>query len=332
MVGFPTIILGISFAIIAMICFSLAAVFQKKGIMEGLPEIKIENGIKELLITFKEFIKNKTWIIGFSLGVIGWFPYIISMGLVGILVAQPITSMGLIIFVIAAIKMLHEKISVYELISIAMLGSAPFMIAVSGISDVKIDIYQFAIPFIIFIGILIGVTIICFYISKKKRGTKVESIYLMFTGAIPYAIGAIFTNVLAQAFSDANVGITWYFPFEFLFGIFWFDYAHIWLFIAVYGTLIFNVASIAFVQSALQKGRAVVVMPILNSFALILPIIAGLFVFNQTFANIYLFLITIVLILIATISLSKFQAKIETIEAKKEITENKKGEIISEEM
>ena len=34
MVEFPDVILGISFALIAMICFSLAAVFQKKGIME----------------------------------------------------------------------------------------------------------------------------------------------------------------------------------------------------------------------------------------------------------------------------------------------------------
>ncbi|MHA2429786.1 MAG: hypothetical protein ACXACC_02015 [Promethearchaeota archaeon] len=311
MVDIITTILGIFISIIASFCFNFGIVLQKKGLKEG-SEIKIEEGVRNLYNTFKEFSKNKSWLSGTLLGLIGMIPYAIAMGLVGIVVVQPLMSIGLLFFVISAVKMLNEKITYYEIIAIGILIVSPILIALTGITNIFIDLYQFVIPFIIFLSPLFVLGIGFYFLSKQKRGTQFEGMFLMFIGAILYSIGAIFTNILAQAFTEANIFPLFF--WEILFGIFWFDYLHLWMFISSWGMLVFYISSVIFLQSALQKSKALTIVPIQNAIMLIIPIIAGLFVFNQTFQNLILFLVALVLILISTISLSRFQVKIELIQ------------------
>ncbi|MFW9937412.1 MAG: hypothetical protein ACFFD5_07165 [Candidatus Thorarchaeota archaeon] len=315
MVELSTTILGISLALTATICFNLAFILQKKGLNQGLPEINFDGGIINVIKSFLAFFQNKTWITGFILGILGWFPYIISTGLVGILVVQPLMSLGLVIFVIAAHQVLKEKVTILEIIAIVLLGIVPILITSAGISDVNIDLYSFVGPLLIFLGITLTIGFLCFIISKRKRKTPLEGLFILFTGGIFYAFGLIFTNILAQAITDAHVFPLYF--WEILFGIFWFDYYHLWLFLGFWGMVISNIISITFYQSAFQKGKALTMYPILNSFILIIPLLAGLFVFNQSFMNFPLFFIAVFIVLIANITLSKFQAQIETIEISK---------------
>lgn len=310
MIDILTIVLGIIIAIISTFCFNLGIVLQKKGLKES-SEIKIEEGIINLLKTFKEFSKNKYWLTGTILGLIGLIPYVIAMGLVGILVVQPVSTIGLIIFVISAIKILKEKISLFEIISIGMLVVSPILIGFAIISDVSFNFSEFFLPYLLFFITIILGCIVSFLLSKKKRGTKLEGFFIMIIGSLLFSLGATFTNILAQAYNDANVNALFF--WEIIFGIFWFDYLHIWLFFGFWGMIVFNLISIIFFQTALQKIKAVVVVPIHNAIVLIVPVLAGLFVFHQKFENILLFFISIILILISIISLSKFQAEIESI-------------------
>jgi hypothetical protein len=76
----------------------------------------------------------------------------------------------------------------------------------------------------------------------------------------------------------------------------------------------FNLSSLPYYQGGFQKGKILIMYPILDSIALLLPITAGLFVFKQTFANFPLFLIALIFSVFATIVLSKYQAAIETMD------------------
>jgi multidrug transporter EmrE-like cation transporter len=152
----------------------------------------------------------------------------------------------------------------------------------------------------------------------------------MFGGAILFALGGSATNVLAQALIQTGEGFQWYTLFELPFGIFWFifggTYVHLWVFLGFWMMAIFNLSSLPYYQGGFQKGKILIMYPILDSIALLLPIIAGLFVFRQTFSNIYLFSIAVIFSVIATIVLSKYQVAIETMdtpktEADKEINE-----------
>jgi multidrug transporter EmrE-like cation transporter len=152
----------------------------------------------------------------------------------------------------------------------------------------------------------------------------------MFGGAILFALGGSATNILAQALIQTGEGFQWYTLFELPFGIFWFllggTYAHLWVFLGFWMMAVFNLSSLPYYQSGFQKGKILIMYPILDSIALLLPIIAGLFVFRQTFSNIYLFTVAIIFSVIATIVLSKYQAAIETVDTTKKEVDKENNE------
>ena len=315
MVAIPIVITGILLALFATFCFNFGIVLQKKGLKEGLPELTLEEGVSGLGATFVKYFKNKWWAIGFALGIIGWIPYVIAQGMVGVIVVQPVMGVGLVILVIFANIMLNEKISYYEIIAIGMMIIAPVLIAFSGISDVQIDLVGFLLPFIIFLIILIAIISMCVMIGRKQKKPEWSGMFKIFVAGILGSLAAVFTNIFAQAYSNASINLISLFGWaEVLFGIFWFEYFHFWVFLGLYGLGFFFLISMIFQNNGMQKGKAVILWPIQNSISLIVPVIAGFVVFGQTMTNYVLFFIAILLILIATIVLSKFQAEIEAIE------------------
>jgi multidrug transporter EmrE-like cation transporter len=154
--------------------------------------------------------------------------------------------------------------------------------------------------------------------AKKKRGKSTEGLFIMFGGAILFALGGSATNILAQALMQTGEGFQWYTIFELPFGIFWFlfggTYAHLWVFLGFWMMAAFNISSLPYYQGGFQKGKILIMYPILDSIALLLPITAGLLVFKQTFSNFPLFFIALICSVFATIVLSKYQAAIETMD------------------
>jgi len=332
-VNLVTVIIGITLALITTFCFNLGIVYQKKGLKEAKAkgiEIKTEGGIKNLIKTFIKLFKVKPWLIGAILGIGGWFPYIISIGMVGVLVTEPVMATGFIFFVPAAMKILKERVGIIEYIAIGMLTISPILIGFAGISDVDLDLYEFVPSFIIFLAVSLSLCFISLTLAKKRRGKSTEGLFIMFGGAILFALGGSATNILAQALIQTGEGFQWYTLFELPFGIFWFilggTYAHLWVFLGFWMMAVFNLSSLPYYQGGFQKGKILIMYPILDSIALLLPIIAGLFVFRQTFSNIYLFTIAIIFSVIATIVLSKYQAAIETVDTTKKEVDKENNE------
>ncbi|MHA1669334.1 MAG: hypothetical protein ACTSV5_02020 [Promethearchaeota archaeon] len=324
LVDIITVTVGIFLAVITTICFNLAFVFQKKGLNQATlngVEIKFEGGIKEILKTFWWLVKNKYWAFGFFLGILGWFPYVISIGMIGIIVTEPVMATGFIVFVIAATVILKERVGALEYTAIALLTISPILIAFSGISDVEIDLYGFLPSFFLFLLIVIPISIISLIFAKKKKGTGAEGLFTMFGGAILFALGGVATNILAQALIQTGEGFQWYTLLELPFGIFWFifggSYVHLWVFIGFWLMTIFNISSVPFYQGGFQRGKLLIMYPILDTIALLLPITAGILVFKQTFTNYPLFFIALVFIVFATVILAKYQLALETIEPEK---------------
>ena len=316
------VILGIVLALVTTLCFNLGIVYQKKGLSQGSQsgtEIKLEDGFKSVIKTFIKLFKNKSWAFGALIGIIGWIPYIISIGLVGIIVTEPVMATGFIFFVIAANRILHEKVGIIEYMAIAMLTISPILIALAGISDVEIDLIGFIPSLIIFLTISVSISIISLFYAKKKRNSAIEGLLIMFGGAILFALGGVSTNILAQAFIQANDSFHWYDIFQLPFGIFWFfftsSYPYLWVFIGFWMMAFFNLLSVPYYQGGFQKGKILIMYPILDSIALLLPIFAGLIVFQQTFKCYWLFIIAVILILIASLILSKYQVAIEQMES-----------------
>ena len=310
-----TIFSGITLSIIAAFCFNYSIILNKKGLLQGLPDINFDQGVKSVVKSFISFFKNRDWTIGFFLGVIGYLPYLISMNLVGIVVTQPVTSVGLVVLVYFAHKKLNEKIGYTEIASIALMIGGTILIAFAQVSDIFIEILNIALSLILFNLLLIGISICLYIVALKYKGKGIESVLIMIIGGMITAIGSILSGALILTL---NSGVFFTIPllgiFEIFFGIFWFEVYHIWAFISWWGLIIFNIIGFTFVQAGLQRGKAVLVFPISNTINLIIPLVAGLFIFQQTFQNYILFFLGVISIMIATIILSRFQAKIEKIE------------------
>jgi drug/metabolite transporter (DMT)-like permease len=320
------IIIGIILALVTTFCFNIAIVYQKKGLSQGRlsgAEINLGAGFKSTIKTFIKLIKNKNWAFGALLGVVGWVPYIISIGLVGIIVTEPVMATGFIFFVIAANRILHEKVGVIEYMAIGMLTISPILIALAGISNLEIDLVGFVPSMMIFLIITVSASIISLYFAKRKRDTNLEGLLTMFGGAILFALGGVSTNILVQALIQAVDTIHWYVIFQLPFGIFWFfltsSYPYLWVFLGFWMMAIFNLSSLPYYQGGYQKGKILIMYPLLDSVALLLPIFAGLIVFQQTFENFYLFILALILIVIASFILSKYQVAIEKMEVENQI-------------
>jgi hypothetical protein len=189
-------------------------------------EIKFDMGIKAILATFRGIAKSKWWLLGIVMGIVAWPIYLMSIGLVGFMVSEPINSIGIILLVIVANRYLKETIVWYELLAILLLAISPTLIAAAGISKVKVDLYAMILPLIIFLAIIGSITTYCFILINRTRGTQSEGLYIMLIGSLLLAIGGVFTNILAQAINQAKIRYTWYIWAEIFFGIFWGDYAH----------------------------------------------------------------------------------------------------------
>ena len=321
--------IGIILALITTLCFNLGIVFQKKGLSQGSKngtEIRLEDGFKSVIKTFIKLFKNKSWAFGAIIGIVGWIPYIISIGLVGIIVTEPVMATGFIFFVIAANRILHEKVGIIEYMAIAMLTISPILIALAGISDIEIDLIGIIPSLSIFLAITVSISIGSILIAKRKRNSPVEGLLIMFGGAILFALGGVSTNILAQALLQANESFHWYDIFQLPFGIFWFfltsSYPYLWVFLGFWMMAVFNLASVPYYQGGFQKGKILIMYPILDSIALLLPIFAGLIVFQQTFKYYWLFFLAVILILIATFILSKYQVAIEKMEVENQLNES----------
>lgn len=315
------IIIGISLAIVAAFCFNYAIILEKKGLLQGLPDLNFDEGIKSVIKSFIAFFKNRDWAIGFLLGVIGYIPYVISQSFVGIVVTQPVTSVGLIVLVVAASKVLDEKIGMFELSSFVMMIVGTILIGLAQVTDISIDILNIAIPLIVFFMIFLSISAIIFLIASRFKGESIEAILMMIISGLIVSLGSISASAFVQAMNSStyfqNVFLI---PIEILFGFFWFwDPYHWWGFCSFYLMLIFNGVGFTFTQGGLQRGKAILVFPIVNSVNMIAPIIAGFLIFRQTFQNYTLFYLGVALILVATIILSRFQAKIETIKAPEKV-------------
>ncbi len=231
--------------------------------------------------------------------------------MIGILAVQHLTMTGLIAFIFATRYFLDEKIEFVEYIVIFFLVLSPLLIIFSGVYKSSLTLNQIFFPFIIFLTIITISFFIFLIIERMVEKNSVKSIFIVIDAALLGSLGIVLVNILLMALKDTNIELNFIRFIEILFGIFWFDRIHFFLFLLFWGICILNSISFFFLQNAYKKGNAAIARPISNCVYLIIPIIAGFFIFNQICDNLYLFITSICLIIISITVLSKFQSKMQ---------------------
>lgn len=298
-------IMGILLAISAAVIFTICAVMQKKG-AEQVPEVKMGEAK-----TFVNLFKNKIWLVGFILGIVGFFPYALGQGFAGAAIVQPLQGTGLILLAIIAIKWFDEKLSKIEIVGIALLVIGPIFLGLSFLQDTPIGNIVpvtdpiFLISLIIFYVIFGTVIFACLVLYKiMKRGIVV---IVAVTSGIVFGVGAISSQMAILLLE------TMFFHGAYLF-IPLLSHVFIIVFFAIlaagnfYGTML--------AQVGYQKGKAVTVFPIMNVGNLLIPIFAGVIIFRQPFPSLLLypvlFAIGVVFIFAGAGCMSRIQAEMQS--------------------
>jgi drug/metabolite transporter (DMT)-like permease len=279
-------LLGILLALLAAAMFTFGALFQKKGVQD-LPDIKMSD-----IKTMTPMLKSKIWVIGVIVGTAGGAPYILSQSYIGIGYTQLLLASGLILLAYMASRMLHEPLGKIEYSGIAVIVAGSICLGLVQLQDISESLFldatfiKNAIIFYIIFGSLIAVGLILYKITNWGVAKN-----LAINSGIWFGIGACSSQIGTLGLETWNLLIV-----AFGFGIL--------LAGNTIGTIVVNIA--------FQKGKAIMVIPLQAAGNYLIPVFAGLWLFQQTFKSGIWLWPAIILIMVGVLLLSRIQAEVET--------------------
>jgi uncharacterized membrane protein len=240
-------------ALIGTCSLNIGFLLQKSEASD-LPSIKGQ----KILETLALVLKCRRWLFGTLLTSTGWILFLIAITLAPLSVIAPLNNAGVIVLVLFAILYLKEKLNLYEWIGLAAIIFGVILIPIYSIPQTTgISIFDSSFVLLLTLLMIIGLFILGI-IQNKLAPTKSGS-FLGFVSGITGGLGAVYTKVLSIIYDD-------FFS----------------LIIVVTLFLIFQLLSFLTLQTAFQRERATVVVPLFNSFSTLLPVIFGVIAFYET--------------------------------------------------
>lgn len=285
--GLLETILGVFLALLAGLMFTVGAIYQKKGV-QSLPAIQMTN-----VGSITPMLKSRTWLFGTVVGTLGGLPYFFSQILIGIAYAQLLIADGLILLALMASRMLKEPLGKMEYLGLSLITAGIIFLGLAQLQPPGViladptfvmDVLIFYAPF----WVAIAVGLVFYKLSNFGAGKILAAL-----SGIIFGCGAGFSQIGGLGLKEGN----WFimvFGFVVLIGG------------TVLGTLVANVA--------FQREKAVVVIPVQAAGNYLIPVVAGLLLFQQVFLSIdtgIWFWPAVASIMVGVFLLARIQAKME---------------------
>jgi len=282
-------ILAISLAVAGTVFFNYGAYLMKVAVV-NLPQVKLK--LKWSVV--KAFFSNKPWLIAFGVTLIGAVFYAVAIAMAPVSIIQPIVGAGVALLAYLAIKNLGEKPRRQDLVAIGMSILGVILIGISLMEGIpkKAPPYNAAVLWL-FSGIVVFLAVIVPLLMRGGSGNREAAGLGMCVGLL-YGLTAIFARLLLVDWTNQwhTKGILVIFSSVFLLA---------WAAVTVPAVII--------VQAALQRGMAIIVMPLVAGLSQIIPIVGGMVALGEKFpTNAALTVVRIIafcLILVATVILSR---------------------------
>jgi drug/metabolite transporter (DMT)-like permease len=248
--------------------------------------------IKENIVSL---VTNKLWLLGFALSASAVSLNWLALGMAEMSAIQPLIGFGLIVLVIAAHFLLGERISRTELLGIAL--------ALGGVVTVGFGAHPghppvslatlaptYAHPSALVVLGALGVFLPLSWLVCRAFAYRGASLVFAVQTAVATILGLTFSKgffgVLATSGPRAILSSPLSIFFAFLF-------------------VFFSFLALFLQQFALQKGRSVVVVPIINVLQIALPLVTGLCVFQETLQPAQLWGVGVLLLGVIALGLGK---------------------------
>jgi drug/metabolite transporter (DMT)-like permease len=229
-------------------------------------------------------------VIGVLIGTAGGGPYIASQYFIGIGYTQLLLATGLILLAYTAIRILHEKLGKWEWSGISCILGGTVLLGLAQLSDVKVTIsspnfFTYTVIFYVAFGGLIAAGLVIYKITNWGAAKN-----LAINSGIWFGIGACSSQIGTLGLEEWNLVVAGFGYMVLLAG-------------NAVGTLVVNIA--------FQKGKAIMIIPLQASGNYLIPVFAGLVLFQQTFKYGIAFWFSLVFIMCGVFLLSRIQAELE---------------------
>ncbi|PKQ28148.1 MAG: hypothetical protein CVT63_04235 [Candidatus Anoxymicrobium japonicum] len=278
-------------AIIASLAYNYAMYISKKAVMT-LPEVKLR--LSRSVI--KAFLTNRLWLTGMTISLFGSALYAFALTVAPISIIQPVMGCGIALLAYLAIKNLGEKPRRIDLVAIGLSVLGVILIGVSLAEGLPEKVKYSAVALWTFSGVLAAVALIVLFVMSRGSDAK-KGAGLGIASGMLGGTSVVFAKLVLVDWSSqwTTKGVLVFISSPaIIFVIAW---------IATMGP------SIVILQAALQKGMAIIVVPLLAGLSQLIPIALGMVALHEkmpkSLALSVMRVVAFALILIATFILSK---------------------------
>lgn len=253
---------GAFLALIATTLINYSNYLQKRQ-LALLPRI----GTAKAMDTVKAFLGCRPWLAAQGMQIAGAWTHNVAVAFAPLSVVQPVNAAGICLLVFLAITRLKEKASFVDWAGIVSIVAGVLMLGVTLFKTQAATTAYRPVILWFFIVLMIVVAFSTLVMSFVRKDERASSFVGIGVGCL-VGLTAIFTKM---AWTD--IGNRWgeYKAAGFLFSsFFWF-------------AVVITLVSMVLFQTALQRGSAIVVIPLVTGFSNLIPIVVGFIAFREPF-------------------------------------------------
>ncbi len=269
--------------------------FYQKIAVDNLPRVELRLS----WTVAKSFITNKPWLFSMGIMTLGGILFAIAIAIAPISIVVPLVGSGVALLAYLAITRLGEQPGKKDLYAIAMSIVGVIFIAISMTGGMPEKITHDPVELWVFTGVCVGIgLLVALFTSRGTGGRQAAGLGIM-VGMLFGCVG-IFARLLLVDWGNrwSREGIAVIFRSVFLLPC-----------------AILLIISVITYQAALQRGMAVIVVPLVAALANVIPIIGGMWALNEHLPGstplATLRLLGFALILVSAVMLSRFEATAE---------------------
>ncbi|MDD2766926.1 MAG: EamA family transporter [Candidatus Moranbacteria bacterium] len=214
-------------------------------------------GKASTLIVLRALVTDWRFVLGFIATTAGWILFVQATSLGDISLVQPLMSAGEFLIVLLAVIFLKERLDKKEQIGVflSILGSVALVWNIEEASVSHFDMTQL----FLFISCIVTLGILLAFFSHRSKQSE---IFLAIIVGLCFGAGALFTKAMTSTFAS---GIDW----SILFNPF------------LPAVIITNVLGLILLQTAFQRGRASIIVPVQVAITNVLTVCAGMIIFSE---------------------------------------------------
>lgn len=256
--------------LLSCVIFSVGSAMQKHGMVTSFPKLSGSKILKEWKQILISIFKNWIWVAGAVLSFIGWGLHFQALGIGDISIVQPLMNTQVLIIVLIGVAILKEKLLGMEWLGILILLGGAIALSITG-KETTEPLMKVPQLVLLTISIIVLVVFIGIGISKYKEGKPYEVGLAVIAGLL-FGINAIYMKASGIAVYQKGVEFNLSSPeaWQTILSTFYF-----------YVVPLAGLSGFFISQWTFTHGRASIAVPIFTTISMVIPVIAGVFVFQE---------------------------------------------------